>query len=115
MDALFENAVSFKRFEYDWLIAKSASVIKQINDYFILICSWAMKQIYSQINNHDFSDCARAIWFDNLFWNRMIVVCVQFSFNVLNDEFDDVFKLVNNVVDEIDINILCNVILSGFE
>ena len=74
-----------------------------------------MKQIHFQINNHDFSDYARAIWFDNLFWDCMIVVCVQFSFNVSNGEFDDMFKLANDVVDEIDINMLRNEILSGFE
>ena len=45
----------------------------------------------------------------------MIVVCVQFSLNVSNDEFNDVFKLANDVVDKIDINILRNAILSDFE
>ena len=45
----------------------------------------------------------------------MIVVCVQFSLNVSDDEFDDVFKLANDVVDEIDINMLRNAILSSFE
>ena len=36
----------------------------------------------------------------------MIVICVQFSLNVSDGEFDDVFKLANNVVDKIGINML---------
>ena len=45
----------------------------------------------------------------------MIVVCVQFPFNVSDDEFDDVFKFANDVVDEAGINMLRNAIFSDFE
>ena len=45
----------------------------------------------------------------------MILIHIQFSFNVLNSAFSDVFKLINDVVNEIDIDMLSNAIFSGFE
>ena len=45
----------------------------------------------------------------------MIVVCVQFSFNISIDEFNNVFKFANDVINEININILRNAILLSFE
>ena len=45
----------------------------------------------------------------------MILIRIQLSFNVLNSVFNDVFKLINDAVNEIDIDMLNNAIFSGFE